>query len=62
MTTKSRQNVYGASIRALAQRAKEARRETDCLACEAWNIRMLGYKGPAQLSPTLCAALSAGYG
>jgi hypothetical protein len=30
-------------------RAKEA----DALACDAWNKRMLGYKGPAQPSPTL---------
>jgi hypothetical protein len=52
MTTKSRQWIYGASIRASAQRAKETRKEANCLACEAWkwNMRMLGYKGPAQPS------------
>jgi len=61
MTTKSRQSIYGASIRASAQRAKEARKEADCLACVAWNQRMLGYKGPAQPSPTLGDALNAGY-
>ena len=32
---------------------QEARKEADRLACEAWNYRMLGYKGPAQPSPTL---------
>jgi hypothetical protein len=29
--------------------------------CEAWNKRMLGYKGPAQPSPMLGDALNAGY-
>jgi hypothetical protein len=62
MTTKSRQTIYGASIRASAQRAKEARTEADRLACVAWNQRMLGYRGPAQPSPTVGQALNAGYG
>jgi hypothetical protein len=53
MGTKSRESIYGASIRASAERAKEARKEADWLACEAWNQRMLGYKGPAQPSPPL---------
>ena len=52
MTTKSRQYLYGASVRASAQRDK--------LACVAWNQRMLGFKGPAQPSPTLGDALNAG--
>src|ERR1700756_5214554 len=47
MTTKSRQRIYGASIRASAQRAKEARKEADRLACEAWNMRLPGFTGPA---------------
>ena len=34
--------------------------EADKLACEAWNKRMLAYKGPAQPSPTLGDALNAG--
>jgi len=62
MATKSRQNIYGASIRASAQRAKEARKEADRLACEAWNMRLIGYKVPAQPSPTLGDVLNAGYG
>lgn len=41
---------------------KEARKEADKLACVAWNQRMLGFKGPAQPSPTLGEALNAGYG
>jgi hypothetical protein len=51
----------GRAPRASAERAREARREADELACEAWNQRMLGYKGPAQPSPALGDALNAGY-
>jgi hypothetical protein len=61
MTTKSRHSIYGASVRAAAERAKEARKEADRLACEAWNKRMPGFRGPAQPSPTLGDALNAGY-
>jgi hypothetical protein len=61
MTTKSRESIYGASIRASAERARQARKEADRLACQAWNQRMLGYKGPAQPSPALGDALNAGY-
>jgi hypothetical protein len=61
MTTKSRQSIYGASVRAAAERAKKARKEADRLACEAWTKRMLGFRGPAQPSPTLGDALNAGY-
>jgi hypothetical protein len=45
----------------VAERAVEARREADKLACEAWTKRMLAFKGPAQPSPTLGDALNAGY-
>jgi hypothetical protein len=62
MSTKSRQYLYGPSVRASAQRAKEARKQADELACVAWNQRMLGFKGPAQPSPALGDALNAGYG
>jgi hypothetical protein len=61
MGTKSRETIYGSSIRASAERAAAARKEADRLACEAWNARMLGYKGPAQPSPTLGDALNAGF-
>ena len=61
MGTKSRETIYGASIRAAAERATEARKEADRLACEAWNKRMLGFQGPAQPSPALGDALNAGY-
>jgi len=41
MGTKSRESIYGSSIRASAERAREARKEADRHACEAWNQRML---------------------
>jgi hypothetical protein len=61
MGTKSRENIYGASVRASAERAAEARRDADKLACVAWNDRMLGFRGPAQPSPTLGDAINGGY-
>jgi hypothetical protein len=62
MGTKSRETIYGASVRAATERAAEARTESDRLAVEAWNKRMLGFQGPAQPSPALGDALNAGYG
>ena len=61
MGTKSRETIYGASVRAAAEQAAEARKTADRLACEAWNKRMLGFQGPAQPSPALGDALNAGY-
>ena len=61
MGTKSRETIYGASVRGAAGRAAEARKAADRLACEAWNKRMLGFQGPAQPSPALGDALNAGY-
>ena len=61
MSTKSRESIYGASVRAAAEQAAEARNTADRLACEAWNARMLGFQGPAQPSPTLGDALNAGF-
>jgi hypothetical protein len=40
-------------------RVAEARKQADRLAVEAWNKRMLVFKGPAQPSPTLGDALNA---
>jgi hypothetical protein len=62
MGTKSRDPIYGSSVRASEQRAAAARKEADRFACEAWNKRMHGFRGPAQPSPTLGDALNAGYG
>jgi hypothetical protein len=61
MSTKSRDRMYGAEVRISAQRAAAARKEADKLAREAWNKRMLGFRGPAQPSPTLGDALNAGF-
>jgi len=61
MGTKSRESIYGGSVRAKAERAAEARRAADRLSCEAWTARMLAFQGPAQPSPTLGDAMNAGY-
>ena len=52
----------GASVRAAAEQAAEARKDADRLAVEAWNKRMLGFQGPAQPSPALGDAINAGFG
>jgi hypothetical protein len=62
MSTKSREYLFGSTIRASAERAKAARKDADEYACIAWNNRMLGYKGPAQPSPSIGDALNAGFG
>ena len=61
MGTKSRETIYGSSVRAAAEEARAARKEADRLACQAWNKRMLGLQWPAQPSPTISEALNAGY-
>jgi hypothetical protein len=61
MGTKSRETIFGSSVRNSAERAAEARKEADRLACVAWNQRMLGFKGPAQPSPSRGDALNARY-
>ena len=62
MGSKSRETIYGASVRAAAERATEVRKEADRLVVEAWNKRMLGFQGPAQPSPALGDAINAGFG
>ena len=62
MGSKSREYLFGSSIRAAAELAAKARIKADQLACKAWTLRMLGYQGPAQPSPTLGDALNACYG
>ncbi|MCK1495052.1 hypothetical protein IVB14_32775 [Bradyrhizobium sp. 180] len=61
MGSKSRERIYGGSVRASAERAAEARKVADRLACEAWNKRVLAFQGPAQPSPALGDALNAGF-
>ncbi len=61
MSTKSHEYLFGSSVRAKSEEAARARKSADRLACEAWNARMLGFRGPAQPSPTIGDALNAGY-
>jgi len=61
MGIESRERLCGTSVRIAAERAADARREADKLACDAWTKRMLAFKGPAQPSPALGDALNAGY-
>jgi hypothetical protein len=67
MSTKSRQTIYGGSIMGADIRARKAReaaqqaaREADRAEAEAWSIRMEGYGGPAQPSPTIAQCISGG--
>ena len=69
MSTKSRQTIYGSRIRGAKIRAEGAReaakkavREADRAEAEAWSIRMEGYGGPAQPSPTIGQCLNGGLG
>src|ERR1700731_4663411 len=69
MSTKSRQTIYGgrimgAKIRAEGAReaARKAAREADRAEAYAWSVRMEGYGGPAQPSPTIGQCLNGGYG
>jgi hypothetical protein len=67
MSTKSREVIFGSRIRGAKihadgarERAKQAVREADRAEAEAWSIRMEGYGGPAQPSPTIGECLNGG--
>jgi hypothetical protein len=69
MSTKSREVIFGSRIRGAKIRAEGARedavkavRAADRAEAEAWSIRMEGYGGPAQPSPTIGQCLNGGYG
>jgi hypothetical protein len=69
MSTKSRQTIWGGSImgakiraEGARKRATEAIREADRAECEAWSVRMEGYGGPAQPSPTIGQCINGGLG
>jgi hypothetical protein len=69
MGTKSREVIWssqisGAKIRAegARERARQAIREADRAEAEAWSVRMEGYGGPAQPSPTIGQCLNGGLG
>jgi ferric-dicitrate binding protein FerR (iron transport regulator) len=53
MLTKSRDRIYGSSVRMATERGAAARQQAEELACDAWTKRMLAFQGPAQPSPTL---------
>jgi hypothetical protein len=68
MSTKSRQVIWGSRINgakitaeSARQRAKEAAREPDAADAYA-SVRMEGYGGPTQPSPTIAQCLNGGYG
>ena len=67
MSTKSREVIWGGQIMGADIRARKAReaaqqaaREADRAEAEAWSIRMEGYGGPAQPSPTIGQCISGG--
>ena len=69
MSTKSREVIFSSRIRGAKIRAEGAREEAvkavraaDRAEAEAWSIRMKGYGGPAQPSPTIAQCLNGGYG
>jgi hypothetical protein len=68
-STKSREVIWGSRIREAKinaedarQRAKAAARDADRAEAYAWSIRMEGYGGPAQPSPTIGQCLRGGLG
>jgi hypothetical protein len=67
MSTRSRQKIYGSRVMGAKMRAENAReaakkaiREADRAEAEAWSIRMEGFGGPAQPSPTIGQCLNGG--
>jgi hypothetical protein len=69
MSTKTREVIWGgrmmgADMRAQAARqdATKAARAADRAEAEAWSVRMEGYGGPAQPSPTIGQRVNGGYG
>src|SRR3954447_23036226 len=69
MGSKSREAIFGSTLRlrksqaaAARQRAIAAAREADRAEALAWSIRMEGFGGPAQPSPTIGQCLNGGLG
>jgi hypothetical protein len=69
MGTKSREVIWGGQVRAAKmnaeharQRAKEAVRLADRAEAHAWSLRMEGFGGPAQPSPTIAQCVNGGHG
>ena len=69
MSTKSREVIWGGRIMGAGIRARGARedanraiREADRAEAHAWSVRMEGYGGSAQPSPTIQRCLNGGFG
>src|ERR1700731_4334675 len=69
MSTKSREVIWGSRISGAKIHARHAREEAtkavraaDRAEAEAWSVRMEGYGGPAQPSPTIAQCLNGGLG
>jgi hypothetical protein len=69
MGSKSREVIYGGAVMGAKMRAEAARedakkaiRAADLAEAHAWSIRMEGYGGPAQPSPTIAQCLNGGLG
>jgi hypothetical protein len=69
MSTKKREVIWGGRITGAEIRAQGAReaaqraiRDADRAEAEAWSLRMEGYGGPAQRSPTIGQCLNGGLG
>jgi hypothetical protein len=67
MSTKSREVIWGSRIsgakihaRHAREEARKAIRAADRAEAEAWSVRMEGYGGPAQPSPTIGQCLNGG--
>src|SRR3954452_14620574 len=67
MSTKTREVIWGGRIMGAKMRADTARqearkaaREADRAEAQAWSVRMEGYDGPAQPSPTIGQCLNGG--
>jgi hypothetical protein len=69
MGTRSREVIWSSRISGAKMSAEHAReearkaaREADRAEAYAWSVRMEGYGGPAQPSPTIAQCLNGGYG
>uniref|UniRef100_Q07SW0 Uncharacterized protein n=1 Tax=Rhodopseudomonas palustris (strain BisA53) TaxID=316055 RepID=Q07SW0_RHOP5 len=69
MSTKSREVLFGSRVllremkpEAAREKAVEALQEADRTECLAWSLRMEGFGGPAQPSPTIAQCLNGGLG
>jgi hypothetical protein len=68
MGTRSREVIWSSRISGAKmsaeharEEAKKAAREADRAEAYAWSVRMEGYGGPAQPSPTIAQCLNGGY-